>query len=287
MGTPARTPLDAEGTDHLPCTFQAALSAVCTVQILRASGYAAAEPAALRALSDIAGRYVASLGREALAIAEARGRTEPNLVDLTLALEDHAIGGLPGASDPARPVLRSGALSELAGFVRAVREVPFAKPVPRRGGIPRGKGWESFAAAGKEPPLKHVPRWLPCFPEVQEAEAETKNEETTAKWEAWEAKEELTRDESVAAKPSGDGEERRRVVPEKRGKVSFRLVDYKKKRRVGLDQHGGVFRTILGEARKSAAIGSRGEHRPLGHGDGGDEAVLPGPVEGLKKISKA
>uniref|UniRef100_A0A0E0NJN9 Bromodomain associated domain-containing protein n=1 Tax=Oryza rufipogon TaxID=4529 RepID=A0A0E0NJN9_ORYRU len=217
-----------------------AVSRVSTAQILHSSGYTAAEPAALRALSDIAGRYVASLGRAASAIAEARGRTEPNLADLTLALEDHALGGFPGASDPARPVLRSGALSELAGFVRVVREVPFPKPVPRRGGAPRGKAWESFAAAGKEPPPKHVPRWLPRFPDKPEPEPEPKAayDEATARWEARvRHEEEANAEEAVVLKPSVDGGgERRGVVPEKRGKVSFRVRAERKKRRVGLDQ---------------------------------------------------
>uniref|UniRef100_A0A0E0K402 Protein kinase domain-containing protein n=1 Tax=Oryza punctata TaxID=4537 RepID=A0A0E0K402_ORYPU len=255
MGTPASAPREAAG--HLPCILQDAVSRVSIAQILRSSGYTAAEPAALRALSDIAGRYVASLGRAA----EARGRTEPNLVDLTHALEDHALGGFPGASDPARPVLRSGALSVLAGFVRAVREVPFPKPVPRRGGAPRGKAWESFAAAGKEPPLKHVPRWLPCFPEKPkpkpEPEPKATYDEATAKWEARiRHEEEANAEEAVALKPSGDGgESSRGVVPEKRGKVSFRVQAERKKRRLGLDQQrGGGFERFAENREKSAAM---------------------------------
>ncbi|KAL5211612.1 hypothetical protein ABZP36_022459 [Zizania latifolia] len=52
MGTPARVPLDAAGTSHLPCTLQAAVSIVSTAQILRVSGYTAAEPVLLRALAS-------------------------------------------------------------------------------------------------------------------------------------------------------------------------------------------------------------------------------------------
>lgn len=293
MGTPARAPREAAG--HLPCILQDAVSRVSTAQILHSSGYTAAEPAALRALSDIAGRYVASLGRAASAIAEARGRTEPNLADLTLALEDHALGGFPGASDPARPVLRSGALSELAGFVRVVREVPFPKPVPRRGGAPRGKAWESFAAAGKEPPPKHVPRWLPRFPDKPEPEPEPKAayDEATARWEARvRHEEEANAEEAVVLKPSVDGGgERRGVVPEKRGKVSFRVRAERKKRRVGLDQQcGGGFERFAENREKSAAIvRAASNHRSavaVENGDGRHAAALPGdpcPVEGLKK----
>uniref|UniRef100_A0A0D9VJV2 Bromodomain associated domain-containing protein n=1 Tax=Leersia perrieri TaxID=77586 RepID=A0A0D9VJV2_9ORYZ len=244
-----------------------AVSTISTAQILRSSGYAAAEPAALRALSDIAGRYVASLGRGASAIAEARGRTEPNLADLTLALEDHA----------------------LAGFVRAVREVPFPKPLPRRGGgAPRGKAWESFAAAGKESPLKHVPPWLPCFPE----EPEPKPKAAAPKWE--EKGEAGAADQAGEVKPSCDGGERRGVVPEKRGKVSFRLGAEKKKRRVGLDkQYGGGFEQFEEKRENSAATIRHG--RAASSGRSAMAAmemeemrrrcpvpVTPLPVEGLK-----
>ncbi|TVU28107.1 hypothetical protein EJB05_19616, partial [Eragrostis curvula] len=228
MGNPARTSRKAAAGP-----LQAAVSTVATAQILRASGYSAAEPAALRALSDIAGRYIASLGHAAAALAEARGRTEPNVVDVVLALEDHAPGGFPGASDPARPALCSGALAELAGFVAAVREVPFAKPLPRReAGL--GKRWESFAAVGEEPPLRHVPCWLPRFPEgwedrrmLGEAEAEAKGEEDTG--------EVVT---MMLANGNG-GMARRGAVPEKREKVSF-SVAVKKRRRVGPDKFDAV-----------------------------------------------
>ncbi|KAF8729758.1 hypothetical protein HU200_017726 [Digitaria exilis] len=185
MGTPAKRPFDAAAASPIPRRFQAAVSAVSTAQILRASGYSAAEAAALRALSDVAGRYIESLGRAAAAFAEAHGRTEPNVADVVLALEEHALDGFPGASDPARPVLCSGALAELARFVDAVTEVPFAKPLPRRApGSGARKGWESFAAAEREPPLRHVPHWLPRFPEGWEerfhgrGEATAKDEDT-------------------------------------------------------------------------------------------------------------
>ena len=124
MGTPAKRSSNVAGASPNPRRLQAAVSTVSTAQILRASGYSAA----LRALSDIAGRYIESLGRAATAFAEVHVRTEPNVADIVLALEDHALGGFPGASDPAWPVLCSGALAELAGFVDAVKEVPFANP---------------------------------------------------------------------------------------------------------------------------------------------------------------
>ncbi|OEL13454.1 hypothetical protein BAE44_0025526 [Dichanthelium oligosanthes] len=116
----------------MPGRLQAAVSTSSTAQILRSSGYSAAEAPALHALSDIAGHYIESLGRAAAALAEAHGRTEPNVADAVLALEEHELGGFPGASDPTRPVVCSGAVVELFGFASAVREVPFAKGLLRR-----------------------------------------------------------------------------------------------------------------------------------------------------------
>ncbi|PNT63521.1 transcription initiation factor TFIID subunit 8-like [Brachypodium distachyon] len=235
MGTPARDPCDAVAAlAPLPV-----VSTISIAQILRASGYSSAESAALRALSDIAGRYITSLGRTASAIAEAQGWTESNLLDLTLALEEHKLAGFSGASDPTRPVLCSGVLSELAGFVRMVRLVPFAKLLPRMGEqVLHTKRWESFASAGKEPPLGHVPRWLPCFPE-QEADSEG----IKGKWELRRLVE--VQGEQMV-KVTDDGKEGRGVVPGKRGKVKF-LIGDKKQRWVGFDKHGGGFERFVGK----------------------------------------
>ncbi|CAL4931507.1 unnamed protein product [Urochloa decumbens] len=225
MGTPAKRPRprDAAETSRIPRRFQDAVSTVSTAQILRASGYSAAEAAALLALSDIVGRYIESVGRAAAALTEAHGRAEPNVTDVVLALEEHALCGFPGASDPARPVLCSGALTELAGFVATVMELPLAKPMPRRDlGSDAGTGWESFAAAEREPPLRHVPRWLPRFPKVWEerlrgrVEAAAKDEEEGAV--------------AVATlMANGDAVENgKRAVSEKREKVSFRLGEQRR-----------------------------------------------------------
>ncbi|CAL5019027.1 unnamed protein product [Urochloa decumbens] len=246
MGTSAKRPRDAAEASRIPRRFEAAVSAVSTAQILRASGYSAAEAAALRALSDVAGRYIESLGRAAAALAEAHGRTEPNVADAVLALEEHAPGGFPGASDPTRPVLCSGALAELARFVAAVAEVPFAKPLPRRDpGSGDGKRWESFAAAEREPPLRHVPRWLPRFPNGWEerlrgrVEAAAKDEATLmANGDAVEVATLMANGDAVEVATlmanGGAVENGRRAVPENREKVSFRFGEMRRRHVVPL-----------------------------------------------------
>ncbi|WVZ66325.1 hypothetical protein U9M48_015565 [Paspalum notatum var. saurae] len=248
MATPARKPRDTAGAAPIPRQLYAAVSTVSTAQILRASGYSAAEPAALRALSDIAGRYIASLGAAAAAFAEARGRTEPNIADVVLALEDHALGGFPGASDPARPVLCSGALADLAGFVASVREVPFAKPLPRRDpGSGSSKCWESFAAAGREPPLRHVPQWLPRFPEECEERLRGRGE-VAAQFE------EFTGEVVTAMANSNGAENGRRVLPANREKVSF-CLGQKRRQRVMLPLP--ILNPLCPESNKSSSSHSQ------------------------------
>ncbi|RRT61632.1 hypothetical protein B296_00040797 [Ensete ventricosum] len=203
-----------------PSAFVAALSNVAVAQICLSTGYTAAEPSALGALSDVAGRYIMALGRSAAHIAAANGRTDANILDLVRAIEDlSAAHGFAGAADPTGPPLRSGALRGLMAFVRSVDEVPFPRPIRRDWNreTPRDR-WTSFAAAGREPPFRHMPRWLPCFPEGQLGE-EGKVIET---------KEEVT---MVVTDGVGGGEGKKIVeLPAERGRVRFRLGGKQKRR---------------------------------------------------------
>lgn len=144
--------------------FVATVSRVAVAQICLTVGYDAAEPAALRSLADMAGRFVEALARSGASVAAAQCRTDANLLDLIRALEDLSLPrGFAGASDLTRPLLRSSVLRELMAFVRSVDEIPFPRPI-RRESVRAGIS-PSFAQMGREPPLRHVPCWLPCFPE--------------------------------------------------------------------------------------------------------------------------
>lgn len=173
MATPRRRKFKTEQrpqpspTARSPSAFDAAVSSVAVAQICLSVGYSAAEPFALRALSDIAARYLQALGCAAASVAGAHRRTESNILDLVRAIENlSAATGFPGGSDPAGQPLRSGTLRELKEFVGSAEEIPFAKPIPREGKEKAHREtWRSFAAAGREPPFRHVPRWLTCFPE--------------------------------------------------------------------------------------------------------------------------
>ncbi|OAY72095.1 Transcription initiation factor TFIID subunit 8 [Ananas comosus] len=187
------------------------------------------------ALSDVAALYIEALARSAAGHANDRGRTDSNLLDLVRALEEleaAACGGFLGGSDPPRLLLRSSKLTELMAFVRDADEVPFAKPIRRRA----GKGGErrrappSFVEAGKEPPMPHVPRWLPCFPESWEGWGRRGEKEMAAKEE---------KEEEMAVGMGMDGVVKREesgvagVLPEERARVRFRIGAGSDRRRRG------------------------------------------------------
>ncbi|KAG0474682.1 hypothetical protein HPP92_014368 [Vanilla planifolia] len=161
-------------------------SGICSIavsQICLTAGYHGASPSALRALTDIAGRYIQTLASSAAAHAVCHGRTQSNLIDLILALESLACArGFPGAADVSRPIFHSWVLRELQAFVEAVDEIPFPRPIRHGCAVGERRRTASFAEAGRDPPLPHVPRWLPCFPEGWERGEERKggNEEEIA-----------------------------------------------------------------------------------------------------------
>ncbi|KAG0449018.1 hypothetical protein HPP92_027557 [Vanilla planifolia] len=155
-------------------------SGICRIavsQICLTAGYHGASPSALRALTDIAGRYIQTLASSAASHAVCHGRTQSNLIDLILALESLACArGFPGAADVSRPIFHSWVLRELQAFVEAVDEIPFPRPIRHGCAVGERRRTASFAEVGRDPPLPHVPRWLPCFPEGWERCEERKGE---------------------------------------------------------------------------------------------------------------
>lgn len=152
----------------LSSSFASNAITVAVAQICLKAGCNGARTSVLHALADIAGRYIQALARSAAEAANARGRTNSNLLDITRAIEDLCSNsGFRFASEPMRPLLKSAVLKEIAAFVRSADEIPFARPM-RRKEAEKVRVLMSFAQVGKEPPLRQVPRWLPCFPELWE-----------------------------------------------------------------------------------------------------------------------
>lgn len=215
--------------------FAATVSRVAVAQICLTVGYAAAEPAALRSLADVAALFVQALARSGASVAAAHGRTDANILDLVRAMEDlNFQRGFAGASNPTRPLLRSSILRELMAFVRSADEIPFPRPI-RRESV-RARVSPSFAQMGWEPPFRHVPRWLPCFPDSSERSRREREEWGDGR--EGEGKREMTKGVRLLA----EGE---RVLSAERERVWFRL-----------EYRGGSF-----EERKKKRIGEETEKR--------------------------
>ncbi|XP_078443653.1 transcription initiation factor TFIID subunit 8-like [Wolffia australiana] len=148
----------------------AAVARAAVAQICSRAGYSAADAAALRALADLAARHLAATARAAVSLANSRSRTQPNLLDLAIAIELLSLPrGFPGAALPSSPLLSSssGPLKGIIQFLASIDETPFAKSIMGSRKNPNfAEPSSSFAQLGLESPFPHVPRWLPRFPEA-------------------------------------------------------------------------------------------------------------------------
>ncbi|KAE8647405.1 transcription initiation factor TFIID subunit 8 isoform X2 [Cucumis sativus] len=61
--------------------------------------------------------------------------------------------------------LGSRTIQEIFEYVNSVQEIPFAQPVPRFPIIKSCKVLPSFIQMRETPPSKHIPNWLPAFPD--------------------------------------------------------------------------------------------------------------------------
>ncbi|KAI3466921.1 hypothetical protein Pfo_023584 [Paulownia fortunei] len=207
--------------------FSFTLARVAVAQICQSMGFKGAQNTALEALTDIATRYLKSIAKLAAASANSNGRTQSNLPDIIVALEDLAsVQGFPGSSSTrSRSLYTSAVIKDLMKFVAYTDEIPFARPLPPRGIFLkyRGDGDNSrlYCDGGS---LRHVPRWLPAVPVVADKEKgeERKRE---VKWGSLVGREEREEENW------GCGE-RKTVVREwnneieisgKRGKVRFKM----------------------------------------------------------------
>ncbi|XP_071705373.1 transcription initiation factor TFIID subunit 8-like [Rutidosis leptorrhynchoides] len=147
--------------------YHTAVSKIAVAQICKSVGYKGAQTTALETLTDIAVRYLQSIAKSAATSAISTGRTQCNLLDVIRAFEDlHSDLGFKGNSDPKKRLYilsNSSILRDTMKFVYRTREIPFAKPLPRRGStIP------SFSTCFPDERVKlnHIPRWLPSFPKI-------------------------------------------------------------------------------------------------------------------------
>lgn len=210
------------------------LARVAVAQICQSTGFKGSQKSALDALTDIATRYLREIAKLGATSANSKGRTQSNLVDVVVALEDLAsVQGFQGSSTvrsdlddvivaledlaPAqgfrgssKTIIRSQSLytsaviKDLMKFVMYADEIPFARPLPPRGRrFVKNCGNENSSSRLQydEGGLRHVPRWLPAVPVV----VVEKEEERRVKW--WGCLEEKKQDERCS--------ERRKTVVER------------------------------------------------------------------------
>ncbi|XVF55500.1 hypothetical protein PTKIN_Ptkin06aG0040900 [Pterospermum kingtungense] len=146
--------------------FGRAVSKIAVAQICESVGYHGFKDSALEALTDISIRYLCDLGKNASFNANLAGRTECNLFDIIMALEDlGASQGFPGASEIENCLVGSGTIGEIIRFVDSKEEIPFAQPVPKFPVVRDRKLIPNFENMNETPPGKHIPSWLPAFPD--------------------------------------------------------------------------------------------------------------------------
>ncbi|KAK6152376.1 LOW QUALITY PROTEIN: hypothetical protein DH2020_015011 [Rehmannia glutinosa] len=141
-----------------------AISRIAVAQVCESIGFEGFDESALDSLADIVIRYLCDLGKTSKFYANLAGRTECNVFDVAQGLEDLGMPqGFPGASEIHTDcVVSSGAVREIKEYVETAEEIPFAQPVQR---FPERKLIPSFLQMGETPSSKHIPAWLPAFPD--------------------------------------------------------------------------------------------------------------------------
>ncbi|KAM3196448.1 hypothetical protein ACQJBY_072230 [Aegilops geniculata] len=153
--------------------FGRAAARAAVARALQAAGFASATRSAVDALADVLLRYLRLLGGAANAHANLAGRSAPNELDVLRFLEEtaEAYQGFEGASLSSRGCLvGSGVVRDLVAFAGDADDRPQSarQPLPRfpvRHDPPLSRPCVSFAALGRGSGMRHVPEWLPAFPE--------------------------------------------------------------------------------------------------------------------------
>uniref|UniRef100_A0ACD5XRP9 Uncharacterized protein n=1 Tax=Avena sativa TaxID=4498 RepID=A0ACD5XRP9_AVESA len=144
-----------------------AVARAAVAQALEAAGFDCTHRSAVDALVDVLLRYITHLGRAAAFHANLAGRALANEYDIIQSLEEIGtdFDGFAGAGTSGRCLVGSGVVKDLMAFVESRDDVQFTRPLPRFP-VPRApQTAPSFAVAGRETGMRHVPDWLPVFPD--------------------------------------------------------------------------------------------------------------------------
>ncbi|XP_022934759.1 transcription initiation factor TFIID subunit 8-like [Cucurbita moschata] len=143
------------------------VSRIAVTQMCNIAGFQSFKESATDALADIAIKYLCHLGRIAAFYANLAGRTECNVFDIIRGIEElESSQGFQGAWEPNHCLTNSGSVKSIVRYVNSVDEIPFAHPLPRFPVIRNREPIPSFVQIGEAPPSKHIPSWLPAFPDA-------------------------------------------------------------------------------------------------------------------------
>ncbi|CAH9083238.1 unnamed protein product [Cuscuta epithymum] len=155
--------LDNRASSH---EFGSAISRIAVAQICQSVGFESSTEAAMNSFSEVIAKYISDLGKTATSYASLSGRSQCNVFDVIHGLEDFCPHtGLMGASEANICGVNSGVMKEIVEYVEASEEIPFAQPVSRFPVIKIPKMIPTFDQIGENPESKHIPRWLPAFPD--------------------------------------------------------------------------------------------------------------------------
>lgn len=157
---------EGKGERENASEFGREVSRIAVAQICESVGFESFNDSALEALTNITIRYFRLLGKTASFYANLAGRTESNVFDVIQGLEDLGLSrGFSSASEVSHRLTGSGTVREVIEYVGSAEEVPFAQPVPKFPVMRNRSLTPSFVQIGETPAFKHVPPWLPAFPD--------------------------------------------------------------------------------------------------------------------------
>ncbi|CAK9320092.1 unnamed protein product [Citrullus colocynthis] len=138
---------------------------IAAAQICQSLGFQGSKESAMDTLAEIVIVYLSDLGKMASFYSNLAGRTECNVFDIVRGLKDLEAPGSHQDAEVSRCLAGSRILQEIFEYVNSVQEIPFAQPVPQFPIIKSCKVLPSFIQMRETPPSKHIPNWLPAFPD--------------------------------------------------------------------------------------------------------------------------
>nr|XP_018622713.1 transcription initiation factor TFIID subunit 8-like isoform X2 [Nicotiana tomentosiformis] len=143
--------------------FGQAISRTAAAQICENIGFEGFNESALESFADITVKYLCDLGKTATFCAILVGRTEVNVFDVIQGLGD--LGVSTGASKVKHCGLDSRTIKGIVEFVKSAQEIPFSQPLPCFPVIKDKRKMPSFIQMNETTAFKHIPLWLPAFPD--------------------------------------------------------------------------------------------------------------------------